>query len=528
MKQLYPFQQALVDRVRVHWRAGVQIVGLWSATGTGKTEMAMALSRAVLVRGGCILFIVDRVDLVEQNVSRWEAEGFEVGAVCGSMQRWDWDRDVVIASWQTLAGEWEALREWADRHASCAVVVDEAHEVAWASTVRDLLKGQWCSVQWRAVLLTATPWRVSKFEGMLDLVHEVVEGPTPAWAVAHGYLTRDEPLALPWQGVDLPAEKAVALTEEAEESIGITPVAIAGVVWALVEHGAGRRTLGYAISVRHAEALSEACGRAGLTSVVVSAKTPAAERQEAWRKLASGEAIVWNVGIAVKGLDVRSIDRVAVCRVIGSRAWWFQAIGRGMRRLEGKQDCTVLDFGGNVARFGPSCALDSWGAVKGQTPDEAAAEKAMAELAAMVVEAMEGKSVKVWVSTCGRKWPTKVRTCPDCGEAKPPKLEPIQVGWPHDGAFSRQGVRVRGIQAVVVFVGDAQLSPFNGEIRRQVIMRARHPLEGGWYSLSGWIEASKAPPRRSQVLLDGTVTGSGGARVTTYLNRVALEVCDER
>lgn len=523
MKSLYPFQQALVDRVRSHWRAGVQIVGLWSATGTGKTEMAMAMARETLWRGGAVLFVVDRVDLVTQNLERWQAAGFSVGAVCGSLASWDWAQSVVIAAWQTLAGQPDELRAWADRHRSVAVIVDEAHEVAWVETIRNfLLTGGWCSVPWRAVLLTATPYRMAKHEGMLDLVETVIEGPTPSWACEQGYLTPDLPISLPWEGVAISEDDAAGLTGEQEEALALQPTAIAGAVRTLVTHGSGRRTLGYAVSVRHAEALVAACAAAGLDSIAVTAKSTDDERKAAWQALAAGRAIVWNVGIAVKGLDVPTIDRIIVCRVLGSLAWWLQAVGRGMRRAEGKRDCMVLDCGGNVARFGPSHAVDVWKAVKGKPKEAARLEAAETELREAIEQAQEDgdKPVKTWRSSCGKRWLTKVRTCPHCGEVKTPDVPLVTVGWPtKDGLFSAVGLRVRNVDACIVKVGEWQAG-FLDDLRRLLVFRARHPLAGTWHTLTAWTGQGGVFTRGQWVVLDGTVTGGDRA---TFLNRVALK-----
>lgn len=538
MKQLYPFQSALVAQVRAHIRAGVQRVGLWSATGTGKTEMAIALARSTLDRGGCVLFLVDRIDLVTQNQERWAAEGIDVGAVCGSLEQPDWTRGTLIATWQTLATNEIELAAWAARHRSCLVFVDEAHDVAWPEWVRGtLLPGQWSSVPVRFILLTATPWRMEKSQGMLDLLDVVVEGPTPAQAVREGFLCLDEPVALPWEGVErLKRDRGKDYSEADQEAVALRPAALQAVVDGLQQYGAGRATLGYAVSVRHGEALRDACIAVGMPSLLVEAKTSASARKASWEALAVGSHIVWNVGIAVKGLDVKPISRVVVARAIGSRAWWFQAVGRGMRRLAGKLECVVIDHGGNLARFGPSHALETWGAVKGQTADEKALNDALEALEALETASAADveKAAKLWRSWCGHQWPTKIRVCPKCGEPRPPAGEAVTIGWPCDGKLCVVGMRFRNVKALCVRVGKPWLgNPVYGEVMHVTCTwRVKHPLQRGWYTVIGSMEAEAAPQVQQRGLLDGTVqpetpekkkVRDGWGKTITDINRVKWE-----
>jgi DNA repair protein RadD len=60
-----------------------------------------------------------------------------------------------------------------------------------------------------------------------------------------------------------------------------------------------------------------------------------------------------NVNVLTTGFDASIIDCVALLRPTLSPGLYYQMVGRGFRLHPGKEDCLVLDFGGNVQRHGP-------------------------------------------------------------------------------------------------------------------------------------------------------------------------------
>ena len=53
------------------------------------------------------------------------------------------------------------------------------------------------------------------------------------------------------------------------------------------------------------------------------------------------------------GFNVPHLDLIAMLRPTCSAGLYVQQVGRGTRKADGKQNCLVLDFAGNVRRFGP-------------------------------------------------------------------------------------------------------------------------------------------------------------------------------
>jgi DNA repair protein RadD len=59
------------------------------------------------------------------------------------------------------------------------------------------------------------------------------------------------------------------------------------------------------------------------------------------------------VDVLTTGFNAKNVDMIALLRPTLSTSLYVQMVGRGTRLCDGKKDCLVLDFGGNVRRHGP-------------------------------------------------------------------------------------------------------------------------------------------------------------------------------
>lgn len=62
--------------------------------------------------------------------------------------------------------------------------------------------------------------------------------------------------------------------------------------------------------------------------------------------------VIYNVNVLSVGFDHPGLDAIICGRPTASLAWFYQALGRGTRIAPGKVDCLIVDFSGNVRRFG--------------------------------------------------------------------------------------------------------------------------------------------------------------------------------
>lgn len=77
------------------------------------------------------------------------------------------------------------------------------------------------------------------------------------------------------------------------------------------------------------------------------------DRERAIRRFKQGFIrVIFNVNVLSVGFDHPGIDTIICARPTASLAWFYQALGRGTRIEESKKDCLIIDFSGNVKKFG--------------------------------------------------------------------------------------------------------------------------------------------------------------------------------
>ena len=114
-----------------------------------------------------------------------------------------------------------------------------------------------------------------------------------------------------------------------------------------------RKWLIFAIDIDHAENIAEELTKRGIKCAAVHSKLDF-DRKYLLDLFRHGfiQALV-NVETLTTGFDVPDIDMIVLMRPTHSPVLHSQMNGRGMRVAEGKKDCLVLDFAGNIARLGP-------------------------------------------------------------------------------------------------------------------------------------------------------------------------------
>jgi DNA repair protein RadD len=110
-----------------------------------------------------------------------------------------------------------------------------------------------------------------------------------------------------------------------------------------------KSVLVFCISVEQAHRFKEVVKGAE----VVSARTNAKERKRIVDGFKAGTIqTVFNVGCFTTGFDHPQLDAIICVRPTNSIRLWVQMVGRGVRIAEGKEFCRVIDFSGNLKRFG--------------------------------------------------------------------------------------------------------------------------------------------------------------------------------
>lgn len=128
----------------------------------------------------------------------------------------------------------------------------------------------------------------------------------------------------------------------------------------IVEHTQDRHSvLIFAAGVQHAIHVQRVLAGMGRECGFVCGETLPFERADTLKRFKDGDLkYLVNVNVLTTGFDAPNIDCVTLLRPTNSPGLYYQMVGRGFRLDPSKNDCMVLDFGGNILRHGPVDALE--------------------------------------------------------------------------------------------------------------------------------------------------------------------------
>lgn len=140
---------------------------------------------------------------------------------------------------------------------------------------------------------------------------------------------------------------------QAQDAV-IKTLEIEGAVSSAKKHAYDRKAwLVFAAGIEHAKKVLAALRAQGVTAECVTNETSAEDRADIIARFKGGEfrALV-NVGVLTTGFDAPMTDCIICMRPTQSVVLWQQMLGRGMRLAEGKRNCLLLDYVGNLDRLG--------------------------------------------------------------------------------------------------------------------------------------------------------------------------------
>lgn len=339
----YPFQQKVIDEVHVAIARQKKSITLGAATGSGKTVMASQLKRDFLDKGLRTLFVVNRDILVTQTLETLEKFGVSGGVIAGGRKENRLPM-VQVASVQTLARRDIGWFDWD------VVIFDEAHLTAWSNwgleTIRNLGDR-------RAILLTATPFRLSKKESFSQISDALIKAPSTLELIEMGKLTKPRYMVAAEPNTKTVKTRAGEFKTEDLSVVCDTPEVIANFYEAYIKHVPGKPCIAFTVNVAHAKNVAEMGAEFGVRAAYVSGDTPRHECKRLYEMLANGELdVLASCEKLSEGFDVKAIAAVALMRPTKSKAKYIQQVGRGLRTYPGKDECLVLCLSGNVRRFG--------------------------------------------------------------------------------------------------------------------------------------------------------------------------------
>ena len=329
-------------------------------TGAGKSIVIALLIRQAVEWGQRVLVVAHRKELLQQNADKIQRlTGLRVGINSAGLNERDIDSTVICAGIQSV------YRDAAEFGKRGLVVIDEAHLISddGGSMYRQFLNGlQQHNRRLFCVGLTATPYRTGEgsLAGEGKLFSGVCYEAKTGTLIEAGFLSKlsnnpaDSQADL--KGVKVRGGEFVAA--EMEAAFTHDTIIHAAVCELTIACEYRKSILVFCAGVHHAEQVALALrDLTGQEVGLVTGETHAMERQRVLSDFRNG-SLRWcvNVDVLTTGFDAPGIDAVAVLRATMSPGLFAQIVGRGLRIAEGKTDCLILDFGGNLQRHG---ALDA-------------------------------------------------------------------------------------------------------------------------------------------------------------------------
>jgi superfamily II DNA or RNA helicase len=308
---LRPYQHDVIEHIENTLASGIRRVVLSMPTGSGKTVTAAAMIHAQAQQGRRSLFIVDRVELVDQAADHLNRVGLNVGILQGDRTCLYPDDEVVVASIQTIRRRNAPIADF--------IIIDEANILHKAHI--DLMQ-RWNNLPF--VGLSATPLR----QDLGEHFETLVRGPSVRELTEQGYLVPAKAFCPSHQAM----EKILADLHtragdyiEGELSTAINRKELVGdIVKTWQDKASDRRTLCFAVDIAHSKSIVDAFRGEGIRAEHLDAYTHSEDRREVIQGFKDGEIqILSSVNVLGVGFDVPDASCGILARPTLSEAFWI-------------------------------------------------------------------------------------------------------------------------------------------------------------------------------------------------------------
>lgn len=334
-------------------------------TGGGKSLIDAMLIETIHQRwpAARIMSLAPSMELVKQNTD--EAVGYlapalvaRVGVYCAGLGMKDRMSQFTIGTPQSVARQVKRFG-----HIDY-VIVDEAHgfniDLKTAKAIVDGLRAVNPNV--RFIGLTATPFVMKGLKvvpltqcGLFDsVVYDLTTGRRFNRLVREGFIAPIVAPSIRFPQIDTEGLKTAGgdfdETELAKRAMEVTRECVRV---ALENAPERKHFMWFAVNIEHAHMIDDALRDAGESSVIIHGELDKGERISGVESyLKKQHRHVVSVAMLTTGFNAKFVDCLVVLRPTRSLVLWRQIVGRGFRPYPGKENCLVLDAGGNFARHG--------------------------------------------------------------------------------------------------------------------------------------------------------------------------------
>jgi len=328
MNQLRPYQNDVVEQLRIAWREGYKAPCIVLPCGGGKSCILADMARRTTWNGKRVLFLVHRRELVDQ--------------IIGTFCRWGVDMrfcDVMMV--QTATRRRKKLPH------PDLIMTDENHH-SLATSYRNIYD------QFPEVLrvgVTATPIRLNG-DGLGDVNDKLIIGVSAKWLIENHCLAPYDYYAPDVADLTgLHTKMGEYVTADIEKAM-IKKAVFGDVIGYYRRFADGKKAVCYCASIKHSEAMAKTFSENGISAAHIDGETPSAQRAQIIADFRSGKVqILCNVDLISEGFDVPDCECAILLRPTQSLTLYIQQSMRCMRYRKDKR-AVIIDHVGNYARFG--------------------------------------------------------------------------------------------------------------------------------------------------------------------------------
>lgn len=356
-KELYSYQQGDIDAIfqRLDHAPSNHHLLYQLPTGGGKTVIFSEIVRRYLSKHDKkVVVLTHRIELCKQTSKM--LTGFDVkNKIINSKVKELPDQNdysCFVAMVETLKNRINDEKLHLDNIG--LVIIDEAHY----NSFRKLLN----SFKNAFILgVTATPLSSNIKLPMNQNYSELIVGDTIASLIRKGFLAEATTYSYDVGLTSLKVGINGDYTVKSSDDLYSNMVMQEKLLHAYSEKSLGKKTLIFNNGINTSLYVYDTFREAGYAIRHLDNTSSAEDRKEIlhWFKK-TPDAILTSVGILTTGFDEPTVESIILNRATKSLTLYFQMIGRGSRKLPGKDKFTVIDLGNNAARFGLWDAPVDW------------------------------------------------------------------------------------------------------------------------------------------------------------------------
>jgi superfamily II DNA or RNA helicase len=348
-KELYDYQKGDIDAIfeRIDNASPQHHLLYQLPTGGGKTVIFSEIVRRYIEKHDKkVVVLTHRIELCKQTSKMLKGFGVKNKIINSNVKELPDQNDYscFVAMVETLKNRINDEKLHLDNVG--LVIIDEAHYNSFRKLLSSFKKAFILGV-------TATPLSSNIKLPMHQNYDELIVGDTIQSLINKGFLakaiTYSYDVGLTSLKVGINGDYTVKSSDDLYTNMAMQEK----LLHAYTEKSLGKKTLIFNNGINTSLYVYETFREAGYDVRHLDNTSSTEERKDIlhWFKHTSN-AILTSVGILTTGFDEPTVETIILNRATKSLTLYFQMIGRGSRKLENKDEFTVIDLGNNAARFG--------------------------------------------------------------------------------------------------------------------------------------------------------------------------------